>query len=149
MDTTKRRRIDSIESPLSSSLKDGSKAFATLRSLTTQHSSASAPNRQSSKKIASVHHSTHRPNQTDRSAYTRTPRFRAVTASTPEYGLSPEEVADIDDRENADSMNEIIMAIDVTGQGNVGCSYYIAREERLLLLSDVPSGGLEVVDVCR
>lgn len=58
-------------------------------------------------------------------------------------------MADIDERENNDSMNEVIMAIDVAGKGNIGCCYYIAREERLLLLTDVPCGGVEAVDVCR
>ncbi|ETN41594.1 uncharacterized protein HMPREF1541_03530 [Cyphellophora europaea CBS 101466] len=36
------------------------------------------------------------------------------------------------------------MALDVRDRGTIGCAYYIAREERLFCLEDVPNGGVEV-----
>ena len=53
------------------------------------------------------------------------------------------------DRENNDSLNEIIMAVDLRDRGTVGCCYYIAREEKLYLMEDIKSGGIEVVDTCQ
>jgi DNA mismatch repair protein MSH5 len=38
------------------------------------------------------------------------------------------------------------MAVDVRERGTVGCSYYVAREEKLYLMEDVKLGGPEVVD---
>ena len=45
-------------------------------------------------------------------------------------------------------VDDIVMAIDVNNRGDVGCCYYIAMEEKLLLLSEVSCGGLEIVDTC-
>ena len=38
------------------------------------------------------------------------------------------------------------MAFDVDKDGNVGCAYYIAMDESLVLEEDIPMGGLEAVD---
>ena len=62
--------------------------------------------------------------------------------------MIPEHDTDIDERENADLLNEIIMAVDMRDKGNVGCCYYVAKDEKLSLLPDVQGGGLEVVDAC-
>ncbi|TVY85141.1 MutS protein-like protein [Lachnellula suecica] len=56
--------------------------------------------------------------------------------------------AEMQERENADSMNEVIMAIDMKG-GTIGCSYYIAREEKLCLMQDVKFGGLDIIDTLK
>lgn len=61
----------------------------------------------------------------------------------------PEGDDDINEREEADLLNEVVMAIDMRDRGTIGCCYYVAREERLALLSDVQYGGLEVIDACR
>ncbi|ETS87538.1 hypothetical protein PFICI_01366 [Pestalotiopsis fici W106-1] len=50
------------------------------------------------------------------------------------------------DHLDADALGEIIMAIDMNKTGNLGCAYYIAAEEKLLLLEDVPMAGPEIVD---
>jgi DNA mismatch repair protein MSH5 len=55
---------------------------------------------------------------------------------------------EIQERENADSMNEVIMAIDMKG-GTIGCSYYIAREEKLCMMQDIKYGGLDIVDTLK
>ncbi|TVY20089.1 MutS protein-like [Lachnellula arida] len=56
--------------------------------------------------------------------------------------------AEIQQREDADSMNEVIMAIDMKG-GTIGCSYYIAREEKLCMMQDIKYGGLDIVDTLK
>ncbi|TVY28135.1 MutS-like protein [Lachnellula hyalina] len=56
--------------------------------------------------------------------------------------------AEIQQREGADSMNEVIMAIDMKG-GTIGCSYYIAREEKLCMMQDIKYGGLDIVDTLK
>lgn len=62
----------------------------------------------------------------------------------PEVG---EDDANIQEREESDSLDQIIMAIDLRDKGNVGCCYYVAREEILYLIEDVTYGGLEVIDM--
>ena len=74
-------------------------------------------------------------------------RDASTAPSSP--GTEPENDAAINEREESDALNEIIMAVDVKGRGNVGCSYYVAREEKLYFMEDVKLGGLEVVDVCE
>lgn len=44
--------------------------------------------------------------------------------------------------------NEIVMAVDMNARGTVGCSYYVAAEEKLYFMEDVTFGGIEVVDNC-
>ncbi|KAH6678282.1 muts domain V-domain-containing protein [Halenospora varia] len=56
--------------------------------------------------------------------------------------------SEIQQREDADSLNEIIMAIDMKG-GTIGCAYYVAREEKLYLMQDIKFGGLEIVDTLK
>jgi len=41
------------------------------------------------------------------------------------------------------------MAVDMRERGTVGCSYYVAREERLYFMEDSKLGGVEVVDTCN
>lgn len=60
-----------------------------------------------------------------------------------------ESEADIQAREDADEMNEIIMAIDMREKGTVGCAYYIAREEKLYLMQDIKMAGLDIVDTLK
>ncbi|RYO76528.1 hypothetical protein DL762_002096 [Monosporascus cannonballus] len=48
--------------------------------------------------------------------------------------------------EDADALNEIIMAIDMKNNGNLGCSYYITAQETLFLLEDVAMAGVELVE---
>lgn len=56
---------------------------------------------------------------------------------------------DVELRENADAMNEIIMAIDMRDRGTIGCAYYIARDEKLYLMEDIKMAGLEVIDTMK
>lgn len=51
-------------------------------------------------------------------------------------------------RSNDDDSGHIIAAIDMKDYGTVGCSYYSAGEERMYLLGDTRSGGMETVEAC-
>lgn len=65
-----------------------------------------------------------------------------------EASIRPERDADIDEREDADLLSEIIMAVDMRNGSNVGCCYYVAKDQKLAILSDIRSGGLEIIDAC-
>jgi len=56
---------------------------------------------------------------------------------------------DIQRREDADSLNEIIMAIDMKERGTLGCAYYMAREEKLCLMEDIKMAGLDIIDLLK
>jgi DNA mismatch repair protein MSH5 len=56
---------------------------------------------------------------------------------------------DIEHRENSDSMNEIVMAVDLRDRCTIGCAYYIAREEKLYLTEDIKMAGLEIIDMLK
>ncbi|KAI1763423.1 muts domain V-domain-containing protein [Hypoxylon sp. FL1150] len=48
--------------------------------------------------------------------------------------------------EDADALGEIIMAVDMKDNGNLGCAYYIAADETLFLLDDVAMSGIDLVE---
>jgi len=50
------------------------------------------------------------------------------------------------DDDDTDALDEVIMAVDLRGRGRVGCSYYVAREEKLYFMEDVQLGGIEIVE---
>ena len=43
-------------------------------------------------------------------------------------------------------LTEVIMAVNLTERGTVGCAYYVARDEKLYFMEDVPMGGPDVID---
>lgn len=53
---------------------------------------------------------------------------------------------EISEREDNDSLNEVVMAVDLRDRGTVGCCYYVARAEKLYMMEDVRNGGIEVID---
>jgi DNA mismatch repair protein MSH5 len=50
---------------------------------------------------------------------------------------------------NDDMLTEVVMAVDLQHRDTVGCCYYAAREEKLYVMEDMVSGGVDVVDACR
>ncbi len=74
------------------------------------------------------------------------PRTQSTTPS--ERDLRPENAAAIAERENADSLDEVIMCVDMRDRGTVGCCYYVARDQKVFVMADVTYGGIEVVDTC-
>ena len=67
-------------------------------------------------------------------------------SSLPVRSIDSENEAAIRQREDDDALNEIIMAVDVKNKGTVGCSYYVARQEKLYIMDDAELGGLEILD---
>lgn len=56
--------------------------------------------------------------------------------------------ADASERFEDDDFGHIIAAIDMKDYGTVGCAYYSAEEEKLCLLGDSRSGGMETIEAC-
>jgi DNA mismatch repair protein MSH5 len=56
--------------------------------------------------------------------------------------------AEIQAREDADEMNEVILAVDMRDR-TIGCAYYIAREEKLCLMEDIKMAGLDIIDMLK
>ncbi|KAL1618838.1 hypothetical protein SLS54_006953 [Diplodia seriata] len=48
-----------------------------------------------------------------------------------------------------DALDEIIMAVDIRERKTVGCSYYVAREEKLYLMEDMKLGDVETIDALK
>lgn len=48
-----------------------------------------------------------------------------------------------------DTVNEIIMAVNMMPDGTVGCCYYVAAEEQLFFMEDIQFGDVDVVDALR
>lgn len=54
-----------------------------------------------------------------------------------------------ENEDDLDTLNEIVLAVDMKERGTVGCSYYVAAEEKLYFMEDVKFGGIEIVDNCE
>jgi DNA mismatch repair protein MSH5 len=54
-----------------------------------------------------------------------------------------------EDHDLIDDLAEIVMAVDMKEKGTVGCCFYIAREEKLSVLSDIQFGGKDLIDMCE
>jgi DNA mismatch repair protein MSH5 len=51
--------------------------------------------------------------------------------------------------EHDDTLSEVIMAVDLTPRGTVGCCYYVARDEKLYFMEDIQFGDVDVIDARR
>lgn len=49
---------------------------------------------------------------------------------------------------DADFFNEVVMAVDIRDRSTVGCSYYVASEEKLYFMEDMKIGGPDVIEAC-
>lgn len=54
-----------------------------------------------------------------------------------------------DDLKADDTLNEVIMSVDLTTRGTVGCCYYVARDEKLFFMEDIQCGDVDVIDAVR
>ena len=50
---------------------------------------------------------------------------------------------------DSDSLNEVVMAVDIRDRGTVGCSYYVAREEKLYFMEDAKLVGPDIIEACK
>jgi DNA mismatch repair protein MSH5 len=55
----------------------------------------------------------------------------------------------LQDQSYGEELEQVIMAIDMKERETVGCCYYVAQEEKLYLLEDVRSGGMEIIETRR
>jgi DNA mismatch repair protein MSH5 len=94
-----------------------------------------------------LHHGTCTAAASSRSrAHARPGPFLSTSSTlTPSEALQHSDVTivrDVDD----DTLDEIVMAVDMTPRGAVGCCYYVARDEKLYFMEDVQLGDVNVVD---
>jgi DNA mismatch repair protein MSH5 len=59
-----------------------------------------------------------------------------------------EQSAAVDEDNTDETLDNVIMAIDMKEHGTVGCAYYVAREERLFCMEDIVHGGIDAVEAC-
>ncbi|KAH9865562.1 hypothetical protein J1614_009147 [Plenodomus biglobosus] len=48
--------------------------------------------------------------------------------------------------EDDDSLNEIVMAVDLLPRGAVGCCYYVARDEKMFFMEDIQFGNVDIIE---
>jgi DNA mismatch repair protein MSH5 len=70
----------------------------------------------------------------------------AFSSQTPLLQNAQQSAAVDDDTD--ETLDNVIMAIDMKEHGTVGCAYYVAREERLFCMEDVVHGGTDTVETC-
>lgn len=51
-----------------------------------------------------------------------------------------------DEYQDVEALSEVIMAVDLTDRGAIGCAYYVALTETLYFMEDVQMGDAEMVD---
>lgn len=77
----------------------------------------------------------------------RSPRQQSINqvpASQSSLQSAVIEAYDIDE-----SLDIVVVALDIKERGTVGCAYYVAREERLFCMEDIFNGGMDVVEACE
>lgn len=79
---------------------------------------------------------------------TRVSVVQSSSRTSPSDAQQGELDAEHDDT-NDDTLNEIVMAVDMTARSTVGCSYYVAREEKLYFMEDLQVGNADIVDTCE
>ncbi|KAI4115013.1 MAG: hypothetical protein LQ345_004311 [Seirophora villosa] len=62
---------------------------------------------------------------------------------------APEQDGDVEEREDDDSLNEVIMAVDLRDRGTIGCAYYVAREEKIYMMEDIRFGGTQFIETLK
>jgi hypothetical protein len=68
------------------------------------------------------------------------------------YRQPPASVTPSQPRDNFDgnvrdeSLDEIVMAVDMKPRGTVGCAYYVAAQEKLYFMEDIELGGPDVIE---
>ena len=71
------------------------------------------------------------------------------TSDGEEQSTPVAEHRDDDANDDPELLNEVIMAVNVTDRGTVGCAYYAARTEKLYFMEDLKFGGPDIVDACK
>lgn len=67
----------------------------------------------------------------------------ATTVNDNESQAPPDEYPDVE------MLSEVIMAVNLTDRGAIGCAYYVAQTETLYFMEDVQMGDVDMVDSCE
>ncbi|KAI7088979.1 hypothetical protein KC356_g2889 [Hortaea werneckii] len=67
-------------------------------------------------------------------------------ANDAESVAGPEQRVGNDFDQDLDSLDEVVMAVNFTERGTVGCAFYAARTEKLYFMEDVKFGSADVVE---
>ncbi|MCJ1405214.1 MutS protein msh5 [Xylographa trunciseda] len=100
--------------------------------------------------VAAVNQTTNQ--TTTPSAYSpsRTASSRRSCSIVPhDAGPEAEDDHAVYEREEDDALNEVVMALELRSRDTVGCSYYVAKEEKLYLMGDMRIGGLEIAETLK
>ena len=50
--------------------------------------------------------------------------------------------------EEDDALDDVVMAIDVSGRETIGCCYYVARDEKLYYMAEAKLADLQMIETC-
>ena len=71
----------------------------------------------------------------------------SVVYQQPSASVTPSQPRDrFDDGASDETLDEIIMAVDMKPRGTVGCAYYVAAQEKLYFMEDIELGGPDVIE---
>lgn len=77
------------------------------------------------------------------------PRPRINSSSSSPSVIVEETEGELRAREDADAMNETVLAIDMKDRKTLGCAYYIAGQEKLYIINDIKTAGIELIDTLK
>ncbi|MCJ1308042.1 MutS protein msh5 [Agyrium rufum] len=76
--------------------------------------------------------------------------YHDASVTTVRSTPASEDVANVGERgDDDDEVSQVVMAVDMRERETIGCCYYIAQDETLLMMDDVVSGGLEIIDALK
>jgi enterochelin esterase-like enzyme len=114
-----------------------------------------ARSRQSPLSSRSSHHSSnnaqpssHWQSHSSQRRTTINPGASIETSATPRSVTPASHAPNHIDRGNTEELlDHVIVAVDIKEMGIVGCAYYVAREEILFCMEDLPRGGVESIEL--
>ncbi len=133
----------------SSSDRGLGRSYASAQSSSSRH--GFTPSRLSRPKSNATRASTHSRNDPTQRRVTVNPGPSMKPSATPCSASPAPPAPGVPSRSDSveELLEHVIVAIDAKEMGNVGCAYYIAREERLLCMEEVPKGGAESIERCQ
>lgn len=55
----------------------------------------------------------------------------------------------LDDDQDLENLSEVVMAVNLTDRGAVGCAYYVAQTETLYFMEDAQMSDAAMVESCE
>ena len=117
--------------------------------MTPARCTAEQSNQPAKKRKVTLHPPTSRSTSTTTPSRDHTIRSSRSSTSIGRDTYIAEDDAEVEEREEDDSLHEIIMALDMRNRDTVGCCYYVAREGKLYIMGDVKFGGVPVIESCE